>query len=207
MLRLEARQLLSIAAMHSSSKFSRAALLGFATLLAQLATATSVAAQTRGRTELFLSSAAENKAISLLSDGAGPRRAYSAEVDYAVFATELLAYLTKEVFRDSANEFDNSLLGTHLSRSMPDQHSEFGSHCLMIIRRIGSQLATPITSSSLAVDSPAMLDYAARAATAGLALRQVWSAFQNHVEDDRSGVSLSPKVSSRRIGVSVTLHW
>jgi hypothetical protein len=193
--------------MHSCSTFSRAASFGFAALLTQLVTATSVAAQKLGRTELFLSSAAENKAISLLSTGAGLRDASSSEIDYAVFATELLAYLTKEVFRDSANEFDNSLLGTHLSRSMPDQHSEFGIHCLTIITSLGTQLAPPLRSSGLAVDSPSLLDYAAKAATAGLVLRQVWSAFQNHIEGDRTGVSLNPKVSARRIGVNITVHW
>src|SRR5215468_859837 len=99
--------------MHSCSKLCRAASLGFAALFTQLVTATSVAAQTHGRTELFLSSAAENKAMTLFSTGTGSGQADSAEVDYAVFATELIAYLTKEVFRDSANEFDNSLLGTH----------------------------------------------------------------------------------------------
>jgi hypothetical protein len=193
--------------MHPCSKFCRAATLGFAALLAQSVTATSVAAQMLGRTELFLSSAAENNAISLLSAGAGSRETSSREIDYAVFVTELAAFLTKEVFRDSANEFDNTLLGTHLNRFMPDQHSEFGSHCLTIITRLGSQLAPPLRSSNLAVGSPSLLDYVARAATAGLALRQVWSAFQNHIEGDRSGVSLNPKVSARRIGVNITVHW
>ena len=35
----------------------------------------------------------------------------------------------------------------------------------------------------------------------------IWSAFQNDVEGNRTGVSLNPKVGSRRIGVNVTLHW
>ena len=182
-------------------------MLGFAVLLTQSVAARSAAAQMLGRTELFLSSAAESKAFSLLSTGAEPGHAYSTGVDYAVFATELAAYLAKEVFRDSANEFDNTLLGTHLSRSMPEQHSEFGSHCLTIITSLGSKLVTPTTSTRLGIDSPSMLDYAARAATAGLALRQVWSAFQNHIEGDRSGVSLNPRVSARRIGVNITVHW
>src|SRR5262249_5080769 len=88
----------------------------------------SAAAQMLGRPKFSSACTGENDAMSLLSTGAGTER--SAGVDYAVFATELVAFLTKEVVRDSANEFDNTLLGSHLSSSMPDQRSEFGSHCL-----------------------------------------------------------------------------
>lgn len=38
-------------------------------------------------------------------------------------------------------------------------------------------------------------------------LRQVWSAFQSHVEDDRSGVSLNPKIGARRVGIKLTFRW
>jgi len=62
-------------------------------------------------------------------------------------------------------------------------------------------------ASNLVIGEPSTLAYVARAATAGLALRQIWSAFQNDVEGNRTGVSLNPKVGSRRIGVNVTLHW
>src|SRR5215468_3153825 len=60
----------------------------------------SAAAQMLGRTEFSFDFTGENKAISLLSTGAGTER--SAGVDYGVFATELVAFLTKEVLRESA---------------------------------------------------------------------------------------------------------
>ncbi|HSD11819.1 MAG TPA: hypothetical protein VLF14_12575 [Candidatus Binatia bacterium] len=203
------------------SKLRRAAPFGFAALLGLSMTATSARAQMLGRTELFLSPTSvtaqmlqrtelslsfsgETKAISLFSTGTGT--GHSAGVDYAVFATELVAFLTKEVLRESADEFDNTLLGSHLSPSMPSQRSEFGSHCLTIITRLGSQLPLPSPSSSM-VGSTSTLDYAVRAVTAGLALRQVWSAFRNHVEDNRSGVSLNPKIGARRVGVKLTFRW
>jgi hypothetical protein len=202
------------------SKLCRAALPGVAALLGLLMTATSVRAQTLGRTELFLPSASvtaqipdrtelslslagENKAISLFSTATG----HSSGVDYAVFATELVAFLTKEVLRESADEFDNTLLGSHLSPSMPSQRSEFGSHCLTIITRLGSQLPLRTSPSTSMVGSTSTLDYAVRALTAGLALRQVWLAFQNHVEDNRSGISLNPKIGARRVGVKLTFRW
>src|SRR5262249_49741589 len=100
----------------------------------------------------------ENKAISLLSTGAGTER--SAGVDYGVFATELVAFLTKEVLRESANEFNNTLLGSHLSDSMPDQRSEFGGHCLTIITQLGSQLPLSRSAPSLAVGSTSTIEYA-----------------------------------------------
>lgn len=59
---------------------------------------------------------------------------------------------------------------------------------------------------NLLIGSASSLDHAARAVTAGLALRQVWSAFQNNVEDDRSGVSLNPRIGARRFGVNATFH-
>jgi len=164
-------------------------------------------AHTLRRTEIFLSSAGDGKAVSLLSAGSSDAGGNSIGLDYALFANELVAYLTKEVLPDSANEFDGSLLGSHLSRSLPELHSDFGSHCLKIVTQIGSALPFSTGPSSVAIDSPSALQYAARAATAGLALRQVWSAFQNDVEGNRSGVSLNPKVSARRVGVSLTFHW
>jgi hypothetical protein len=218
------------------SKLCRAALVGLAALLGIFMTATSVTAQTSRGMKLFLSVPAaaalmssrtnfsfdrtkfsfdftgENDAISLLSTGTGTER--SAGVDYSAFAMELVAFLIKEVLHDS-NEFDRPLRGPYLSSSMPEQlssymptqRSEFGSHCLTIITQLGSQLPLPRSAPSLTVDSTSTLDYGVRALTAGLVLRQVWSAFQNHVEDNRSGVSLDPKVGTRRVGIKLTFRW
>ena len=89
---------------------------------------------------------------------------------------------------------------------MPDRRSEFGSHCLQIVGQIGSAVPKMMPSSDL-LSTPSAATYAVRAATAGLALRQIWNAFEHDVRDDRTGLSLNPKVSSRRIGVNVTLRW
>ena len=219
------------------SKLCRAAFVGLAALLGMLLTATSVTAQTSRGMKLFLSPSTaaalmssrtnfsfdrtkfsfdfmgENEAISLLSTGTGAVR--SAGVDYSAFAMELVAFVIKEVLHDSSNEFDRPLRGPYLSSSMPEQlsssmpnqRSEFGSHCLTIITQLGSQLPLPRSAPSLTVDSTSTLDYGVRALTAGLVLRQVWSAFQNHVEDNRSGVSLDPKVGTRRVGIKLTFRW
>ena len=187
--------------MHSRCKICCSALLGLLFL------GTPVGAQSLGQTEVFLSSAGRASAMSLYSSAVSTPRVADPGLDYAVFATELVAYLTKEVLPDSADEYDNSLLGGHLSRSMPQSNSEFGSHCLTIVTRLGSALPFQASMASLTADEPSTLGYVARAAAAGLALRQIWSAFQNDVEGNRTGVSLNPKVSSRRVGVNVTLHW
>ena len=145
--------------------------------------------------------------MPLYSSGAGVPRINNPGLDYALFATELLAYLTKEVLHDSTDEYDNSLIGSHLSRSMPDPRSEFGSHCLTIVTQLGAAMPFRAGVASFGADDPSTLAYVARAAAAGLALRQIWSAFQNDVEGNRTGVSLNPKVGSRRVGVNLTLHW
>jgi hypothetical protein len=89
---------------------------------------------------------------------------------------------------------------------MPERHSDFGNHCLMIVGRIGA--AMPRFSPSATVDeSPSVAGYALRAASTALALREIWSAFERDVRDDRGGVSLDPKVSARRVGINLTLHW
>ena len=164
-------------------------------------------AQSSGSTLIMLAPWDASSGMTLYSSGAVAPQVRSQGLDYALFATELVAYLTKEVVPDSADEFDNSLLGSKLTRSMPPTSSEFGSHCLLIVRSIGSVLPFRANASSLAVGQPSTLSYAARAVAGGLALRQIWSAFQNNVEGNRAGVSLNPKVSARRVGVNVTLHW
>jgi hypothetical protein len=164
-------------------------------------------AQTFGRTEVLLTPGTAPRGMTLYSSGALIPQVRQPGLDYALFATELVAYLTKEVLPDSSDEYDNSLLGSKLTRSMPPAQSEFGSHCLTIVRHLGSLLPLSPSATSLAVDQSSTLGYLARAAAGGLALRQIWSAFQNDVEGNRAGVSLNPKVSARRFGVNVTLHW
>jgi len=177
----------------------------WAPLVALVALALPASGQTWPRTQIFLASSGEAQTNSLLSVGdiATPS---TPGVDYALFATELAAYLAKEILHDATNEYDGSLLGSHLSRSMPDANSQFGNHCLVIVTRLGSAL--PLSQSSgFTAESPTLLGGVARAAAAGLALHQIWSAFKNDVDGDRAGVSLNPKVSARRVGVNLTIHW
>lgn len=174
-------------------------------LVALLASPAPAFAQSWHRTEIFLASSAQAQNMALLSMG-DVEAASRPGVDYALFATELAAYLTKEVLHDSLAEYDGSLLGSHLSRSMPDTNSQFGSHCLTIVTRIGSSFGRS-PSPSFAAEPASLAATAARAGAVGLALHQIWSAFKNDVDGDRSGVSLNPKVSSRRVGVNLTLRW
>lgn len=158
------------------------------------------------RTEIFLSSAAGTRAFSLVSSGERPLVERSGQLDYALFATELVAYLTKEILPDSSEEYSESPLGSRWNRSMPSTDSRFGEHCINIVTRIGSAIPRP-SFRSLAESPPSAEEVALRGATAALALRQIWDAFTNDVEGNRSGVSLRPRVSTRRVGVNVTFHW
>jgi hypothetical protein len=160
-----------------------------------------------GPTKIFLSVNEQTPLFSFLTLGdgtsAGGKRA---GFDYAVFAAELAAYVTKEVLNDSAEEYRDSPLGSRLSRDMPAQRSEFGSHCLTIVTQLRSAL--PSMPGSVAVeDTPNVVDYAVRTGTALLVVRQIWSAFRNDIENTRSGFSLNPKVSARKVGINLTFHW
>ncbi len=182
------------------------AILRFLTMATLFLTTGGAAAQST-RTDVFLTSAAGTRVFALTPDGReGAAFGGSASVDYALFATELVAYLTKEIVRDSPEEYADSPLGSRWTRSMDDPDSRFGDHCLKIVTRIGSAVPMPSFSSG-AVGAPTAADYVVRGATTALALRQVWDAFENDVQGERSGVSLRPKVSARRVGVSMTLHW
>lgn len=156
------------------------------------------------RTQLFLSSANDSQPLPFfqLGESVGPA---SGNLDYALFATELAAFLTKEVLHDSSSEYPNSPLGSRWTSSMPNHGSDFGSHCLSIVSNIGSVM--PRLTPGTDLSSPSAVNYLVRAATAGLALRQIWSAFEHDVRDDRTGVALEPKVSARRVGINLTLHW
>jgi len=155
---------------------------------------------------LFVSSAASGQPVPFLTFGGPEVSGANGRLDFALFATELLAYVTKEVMSDSGEEYRRSPLGSRWSPSMPKSSSEFGSHCLMIVGRIGSVVPEMMPSAVLE-STPSVATYAVGAATTGLALRQIWRAFERDIRDDRGGVSLDPKVSTRRVGVNLTLHW
>ena len=155
---------------------------------------------------VFLSQSGAEQALPYTTLYGSSGSMANGQLDYALFATELFAYLAKEILPDSQDEYGRSPLGSRWTSTMPERRSDFGSHCLMIVGQIGA--AMPRFSSAVALDeSPSMASYAVRAASTGLALREVWRAFERDVRDDRGGVSLDPKVSSRRVGVNLTLHW
>ena len=169
--------------------------------------ASTASPQTLGRTEVFLGSAGDERAVSLSRDGAATIRG-SATLDYTTFAYELLAFLTKEVLSDSPEEYPESSIGSRLSGPMPEGPSEFGSHCLTIVTRIGS--AVPFLSgkgSELAGGNGPALDDVARAAAAALALRRAWSDFDKDAPGDRRSVSVKPKLGTDKVGISLTFRW
>lgn len=174
-----------------------------------LALCAPASAQTLSKTEVFLSSAASGHAVAFFAPGERAAVAGAASgLDYAVFAAELVAYLAKEVIHDSTSEYEQSPLGSRWSRAMPEERSEFGSHCLTVVTRLGSAIPSfTANRASLIVAPPSALDYAVRSATAALALRQVWRVLTDEVEGNRGGISLKPKVGTRRVGVNLTFHW
>lgn len=173
-----------------------------------LAGATAASAQRIGRTEVFLSSADTSRMVTFFGSAGAPTAAPSAGFDYAVFAAELVAYLTKELVPGSADEYRYSLLGSHLSPTVPKPRSEFGSHCLEVVTRLGSAVrGLGGDSPGLGAARPSALAYAARAGSTALVLREMWTAFKNDVEDTRHGVSLKPKVGGGRFSVSFTVRW
>jgi len=186
--------------------FRRAKTIWLGALLAFAVTNASAIAGEASSIRLFVSSAASDRPVPFLAFGNADASMANGQLDYAVFATELLAYVTKEVMSDSRDEYTRSPLGSRWSSSMPREKSEFGNHCLMIVARIGS--AVPRMMPTMATEStPSVASYVVGVATTGLALRQVWRAFERDVRDDHGGVSLDPKVSARRVGINLTLHW
>lgn len=171
-------------------------------------TATPASAQVLGQIEIFLSSAADRRVATFL--GPTPAAAVAPGFDYGRFATELVAYLTKEIVPASAEEYRNSPLGSHLSKTMPLERSEFGTHCLEVVARLGS--AVPALGSGSPVlpqdSSASALRYAARVGATALALREVWAAALGiDVEEGRRPFSLDPKVGAGRFAVNLTLRW
>jgi hypothetical protein len=165
-------------------------------------------AQLLHHTQVYLSSASQTPLLTLVGDKEATLPAVGSQLDYALFATELIAFVTKEVLHDSRDEYRDSLLGSHLSPTMPPLHSDFGTHCLKVVSHIGSVMPSFGGGSvSLAESSPTLFDYAARAATTALALRGAWSAFTSDRGEDRTQFSLSPKVSPHRFALNFTVTW
>ncbi len=131
------------------------------------------------------------------TDRDGTLETNPAALDYATFVLELLAFVAKEVLPDSQDEFPESLIGSRLSDSMPEKRSEFGSHCLTIVTRLGS--AVPYLSASN--------DELGAGSVSPPALRRMWSAFENGAGDDRRDVALNFKVGVNKVGISLTFHW
>jgi hypothetical protein len=136
----------------------------------------------------------------------------SGGLDYAGFVHELVAFTAKEVLHDDDDEIPAASSGipSRLSAEMPEQTSDFGSHCMVVLRQIGTQVSVLPGTRQLASTGralPTVAAYAVRTATTALALRQIWFAFRNQVEDGRQGVSLKPKVSAQTLGVSLTFRW
>jgi hypothetical protein len=157
--------------------------------------------------KVFVSGELEISGSPLVAVGSRFNPGQSDQMDYAIFVHELAAYITKEILPDSADEYEgSSMIPSHLSTGMPEGRSRFGAHCLTVLGQIGSELPA-IQVPYMNGDSPSMLAQAARAGAALLAVHQVWSAFRNDVEDNRTGFSLNPKVSARKIGVNLTFHW
>lgn len=165
-------------------------------------------AQLLHHSQVYLSSTSQAPLITFFGDKTPPTVAAGAHLDYALFATELIAFVAKEVLHDSRDEYQGSLLGSHLTATMPAQHSEFGAHCLNVVSHIGSVIPSfDGHSATLAESSPTLFDYAARAATTALALRGAWSAFTSDSSENRTQFSLSPKVSAHRFAVNFTVEW
>lgn len=174
-----------------------------------------VAAQDLDPARLFLSSdlRVTGNPYLLTTEAAG-RVTSPAELDYAIFVHELVAYVAKEVLPDAPDEYaGSSRIPSRLSAGpMPEHHSEFGAHCLIVLGQIGSKLPT-IPTDSLSSLQPSGLSYLMRTAGTVLAVQQLWAAIQNEIDgngekdDSRPGFSLNPKVGSSKVGAYLTIRW
>jgi hypothetical protein len=132
------------------------------------------------------------------------------QVDYGLFATELIAFVVKEVFPNSRDEYaGSSRIPFHMSADVPGSRSDFGRHCLIVLKqfrtgRVASR--EPIVLPE--IESPshpgAALGWLRGAA---LFAGEVWSALRNEVEDRQTGISLRPKLSSRKVALKLTVRW
>ena len=134
----------------------------------------------------------------------------AAPFDYALFASELVAYVAKEVLDDSPDEFaGNSLIPSTLSPSMPATDHDFGSHCLKVVTDIGRGISSsevPVLGS-VGSSAPAMTSYAGHAIGAVFAVREVWHLIRNDIENRSEGFSLHPKLGSNKVALSLTIRW
>jgi hypothetical protein len=185
----------------------KATILGTLTLTLAAASAS---AEMPDPVDVFLSGRIQVGPSPLLQVGERVSAYSPAQLDYAVFVHELVAYVTKEILPDAQDEYlESSEIPSRLSPGMPRGRSEFGAHCLIILGQIGTHVS-PFAHSSLTTfqaADPGVFSYIARAGTTLLAVRQVWSALRNDVEDKRSGFSLNPKVSGKKVGAYLTFRW
>ena len=145
--------------------------------------------------------------IALVGEGRRPEA-----FDYGLFATEVLAFVAKEVLDDSPDEFaGNSLIPSTLSPTMPDTDHDFGDHCLKVVKDIGSGMTpsggTPVLGH-VGQTAPMVASYAGHAIGAAFAFREVWKLIRNDIIEHRGeGFSLKPKVGSNKVALSLTLRW
>jgi hypothetical protein len=137
--------------------------------------------------------------------GAAADAAAAHPFSYPLFASEIVAYVAKEVLSDAQDEFADSPIPGHLSPSMPDTDSRFGSHCLHFVAELGSRVSrTPALSGVSSATSTAA--YAARGIAAALAIRDTSKALR-HKDDDAGGFSLAPKLGTNKLMLRVTFRW
>lgn len=134
-------------------------------------------------------------------------------LDFATFASELTAYIAKEVLDDAPDEFSDSEIKGPLSRSMPDSNSRFGTHCLIIVSEIGETVGEKVVAPTLASTGHGQhwaargAGWAARGAGTAFAIHEVWRGFRRDVSGDTDGFSINPKVGANKLAVAVTLRW
>jgi hypothetical protein len=69
---------------------------------------------------------------------------------------------------------------------LTERRAVFGEHCLTVVGQVGEALPSfSGLSPDITIGSPSNLDSLLRLASTALALRQIWSAFKNDVEDNR----------------------
>ena len=161
------------------------------------------AAQTR--VQLFLTGAAGQAVTPRAHFGSGA--VATERLTFSLFAAELGAFLAKEIISDSDEEFRSSPIPSRLNSVAPESRSEFGTHCLTIVTKIGDSLPSLGFSSAERDLSASVATAALETAATSLALREIWSAFRKDIEGDRRGFSLDPKVGARQVRVNLVFHW
>lgn len=180
-------------------RWKLACLLSWTLLLA------TASAQSLGTTEISLvfPDGKRARSPSLPAGNSLTMKGGASPLDYTAFAWELLAFVTKEVLSDSRDEYPGSPIGSRLSASMPEGRSEFGRHCLTVVTGLGDALPFDVELAGSAVP----LDDLWHAAGGAVAIRRLWSAFEDDAGDDRRSISLKPKVKTNKVALSLTFHW